>query len=188
MIEKQTFYDSDCLSSFLIIDEGSILKKLFKEIMLPKQVYEELIYEGTPENIKINLKNLIEENFVKIIDIDIGTVEYMNYKNLINGNLNKKIGKGEASAISLAIQNKGILASNNFKDIKYYVDTYELPLLTTAYILGLLVDKKFIKKEKANSMWTEMLKYKRKLPNSSFNEYYEKKYEKDYTDYGKRIK
>lgn len=121
MIKKQTFYDSDCLSSFLIIDKGTILKKLFKEIKLPKQVYEELTYKGAPENIKTNLKKLINENFIKIIDIDIGTTEYMNYKNLIDGNLNKKIGKGEASAISLAIQNEGILASNNFKDIKYYV-------------------------------------------------------------------
>lgn len=65
---------------------------------------------------------------------------------------------------------------------------YKLPLLTTAYILGLLVDEKFIRKEEANSMWTKMLQFKRKLPKSSFYEYYEKQYNIDYNDYGKRIK
>ena len=189
MIKKQTFYDSDCLSSFLIINEGNLLKELFHEINIPSQVYEELTCEGTPENVKNNLQELIMDNFVKIVDLYAETAEYLNYRNIINGNLYKgcRIGKGEAAAITLAYENKGILASNNFKDIKFYVDYFELPLLTTAYLLGILFDKNIINKDEANSMWNKMIKYRRALPESSFEIYYNNLYKKDYDDFGKRI-
>lgn len=189
MIKKQTFYDSDCLSSFLIINEGNLLKELFYEINIPSQVYEELTCEGTPENVKDNLQELIKDNFVKIVDLNTETAEYLNYRNIINGNLYKgcRIGKGEAAAITLAYENKGILSSNNFKDIKFYVDYFELPLLTTAYLLGILFDKNIINKDEANSMWNKMIKYRRALLESSFERYYNNLYKKDYDDFGKRI-
>lgn len=41
MIEKDIFYDTDCLSCFVSIDEVSILKKLFKKIIIPHEVYAE---------------------------------------------------------------------------------------------------------------------------------------------------
>ena len=139
--------------------------------------------------IKTTKKVEKKEEQVKIVDLNAETAEYLNYRNIINGNLYKgcRIGKGEAAAITLAYENKGILASNNFKDIKFYVDYFELPLLTTAYLLGILFDKNIINKDEANSMWNKMIKYRRALPESSFEIYYNNLYKKDYDDFGKRI-
>lgn len=37
---KPTFYDTDCLSCFIVIDDTSILEKQFECIYLPYEVYE----------------------------------------------------------------------------------------------------------------------------------------------------
>jgi len=39
---KPTFYDTDCLSCFIVIDDTSILEEQFECIYLPYEVYEEL--------------------------------------------------------------------------------------------------------------------------------------------------
>ena len=62
-----TFYDSDCLSPFLKIDRIDLLKKLFDEILVPKQVLEE---RTTPDSywlVKKNAESLKKEEYIKII-------------------------------------------------------------------------------------------------------------------------
>ena len=41
MSEKEIFYDTDCLSCFISIDDVSILKELFEKVIIPYEVYEE---------------------------------------------------------------------------------------------------------------------------------------------------
>lgn len=86
----------------------------------------------------------------------------------------KIIGKGEAAAISLAKKNDGILAGNNLRDVKVYVDKFSLKHITTGDILVEALNKGYITETEGNSMWREMLKRRRMLPTSSFTEYLNK--------------
>ena len=40
-MNKKIFYDTDCLSCFISINDVSILKKLFDKVIIPNEVYEE---------------------------------------------------------------------------------------------------------------------------------------------------
>lgn len=83
---------------------------------------------------------------------------------------------------------EGILASNNFTDIKHFVDEYQMPLLTSAYMICISVEKRLISKGKASDMWNKMWENGVTLPKSTFEEYYYGgKYKSDFDDFGKRL-
>lgn len=191
MTRKQIFYDTDCLSSFLGISDWSILKHLFDEIIIPKEVCNEFMSLPSSSHITQNLQILIDSNFVKVEDISPFSNTYDIYRDLkkeFEQNHSKLLGDGEAEAMALAVSNDGILASNNFSDIKYYVDKYEMPLLTSAYMICISVDDGFISMEKASDIWNQMLENKITLPKTTFEEYYHNgQYESDYNDFGKRV-
>ena len=191
LTKKQIFYDTDCLSSFLEINDWSILEHLFDEIFIPNAVYEEFNSLPSSSHIIKNLKSLIDTNFVKIDDISPFSNIYDVYRDikkeykLLNG---KFLGEGEAEAMALVVSREGILASNNFTDIKHFVDEYQMPLLTSAYMICISVDNGFISKGKASDMWNQMWENRVTLPKSTFEEYYYGgKYKSDYNDFGKRV-
>ncbi|WP_409199404.1 hypothetical protein [Methanobrevibacter sp. DSM 116169] len=166
---KPIFYDTDCLSCFLIIGETFILESLFSKIILPIQSYREISNDSSPYIIKKNLEFLEKKGFIEIRNISSESEEYKRYILFTEGRWGrKKIGEGEASAISLAIENNGIVASNNLKDVKSYADEYNFPILTTAIILSKAVDKRIISENKANDMWEKMLKRNRRLQTAHF--------------------
>lgn len=188
---KQIFYDTDCLSSFLEINDWSILEHLFDEITIPNAVHEEFTRLPPSSPIIKNLEILIDTNFVKIEDINPFSNTYDIYRDIekeyemLNG---KFLGEGEAEAMALVVSNDGILASNNFTDIKYFVDKYQMPLMTSAYMICISVDNGFITKGKASDMWNQMWENDVTLPQSTFEEYYYGgKYKSDYNDFGKRV-
>lgn len=190
LIEKVIFYDSDFLISFLLIDEVDFLKKVFSEIIIPDFVHDELTAYGTPTKIKNILIELTEEGFVKVKSIDVLSEVYVAYKSINSGNWHEEgrmLGKGESAALAFAINEDGALASNNFSDIKFYVDKYELPLLTSSFIIAWAMDNRIISKEKSVDMWKRMILENRKLPKESFLEYYDYMYKSDYDDFGHRI-
>ena len=53
-VDKPVFYDTDCLECFLFVDAGHILEKLFSNIIIPEQVYNELMDVNTPSVVKTN--------------------------------------------------------------------------------------------------------------------------------------
>jgi predicted nucleic acid-binding protein len=178
---KPTFYDSDCLASFLIVNEHSILQKMFSKIIIPSPVHNELLNENTPNIIKDNLKTLVDLDFVEVKDIDILSPEFYKYKLIEKGSWTDgmHMGKGEASVIACAIENNGIIASNNLSDIKDLAHKHEIPILTSSIILAKAFEKNMIDKERANDIWEKMLEKKIMLPNTSFSNYYELKYNDD---------
>ena len=190
MIDKIIFYDADFLICFLLIGEVSILKKAFNEIIVPKPVYDELTFRTTPKIIKETMQDLKVEGFVKVPEIDPHSKERTPYLSIQRGNWHKdfkRLGKGESAALAFAIVNEGVIASNNFVDIKYYVDKYELPLLTTSYFLALAVDEEIIDYDKACDLYDRMIEEDREMPCSSFDEYFNSLYEKDTEDFGYRL-
>ena len=166
------FFDTDCLSAFLWINETNILHELYGgRIVLPEPVYQELSNPCIPHikqraDIMINNKDI----YVKTIDTD--TAEYKLYAELVHGEMGQKsIGRGEAGGIALAKTYNGILASHNYKDIAIYIKKYNLKHIDTGQILVEALGKGLITEADGNNIWSKMLDKKRRLPDNTFSEY-----------------
>ena len=103
MIEP-IFFDTDCISSFLWVDRTDILLSLYaKRIILPEQVLDELSNPSI-SHLLSKVNQLLSQDEIRKAEMLVGTEEfklyYMLTKNPQSGQ--KRIGKGEASAIALA--------------------------------------------------------------------------------------
>ena len=180
-LNKPVFYDTDCLECFLFVDAGHILEELFSKIIIPEQVYSEIMAENTPAIVKKNFKNL-KNRFVEIKEISFLSQEYTTY-NLIKKGLWSKTGKicgsGESAAITLAHLNNGLVASNNLSDVEEYIESLDIELITSSMILSKAVERDIISKESADDLWKGMINKGIKLPKESFSDYFDELYETD---------
>lgn len=180
-LNKLVFYDTDCLECFLFVDVGHILEELFSKIIIPEQVYSEIMAENTPAIVKTNFKNL-KNRFVEIKEISFLSQEYTTY-NLIKKGLWSKTGKicgsGESAAITLAHLNNGLVASNNLSDVEEYIESLDIELITSSMILSKAVERDIISKENADDLWKGMINKGIKLPKESFSDYFDELYETD---------
>lgn len=168
-MNKKIFYDTDCLSCFISINDVSVLKELFDKVIIPYEVYEEF---RKVQPLKKRVDKLIGEKFIEVIDFDTNSNVYKLYAKLHRGYLfDKEIGKGEAAALALAIENNGIIASNNTQDIKKVVKKYDLTRIKTGDILVKAYHKKIITESEGNKLWKQMLNQKRYLTEDSFTKY-----------------
>lgn len=167
MNDKPIFYDTDCLSSFLGVGRIDLLKKEYDTIIISKQIKDEFFNESTPKMIKKELDLLINEGFVKVLDIEVGSKEFDCYYEFRLLDVENDEGIGELSIISLVIVNNGILASNNLKDVCKYVRKYNLEHITTAIILVNRFNNDHISFNEVENLWREMLKNKIELDRKS---------------------
>ena len=170
------YFDTDCLSSFLWVNEEKILSSLYSgKIIIPQQVYNELSHPATPQ-LKIRIDSLISNKDATIQQILTATPEFDLYNKFINTPESgySIIGKGEASAIALAIESKDTVASNNLKDVLAYVSKYNLKHITTGDILKKALDNSIITEDYGNSIWSAMLTKRRKLGTATFTDYLKK--------------
>lgn len=170
---SQLFFDTDCISSFLWVGEENILLKLYPgRIVLPQEVFDELSNPSIP-HIKRMVTQLTSNQDITNQRIYTDTEEFDLYYQLAIAppKGEKVIGKGEAAAISLAKVYKGILASNNLKDVSKYIEKYNLDHVTTGDILVAALNKGYIDEAAGNQIWSNMLAKKRRLPEASFSDY-----------------
>ena len=172
---KPIFFDTDCISAFLWVDEDSIVAKLYpKRIVIPKQVYNEL---SNPciSHLKQKIDLLVENKEVVIEEILIDTPEYYTYMKLTNKIINEKcIGNGEAAAIAMSKEQNGILASNNLQDVIKYVNEYNIKHITTGDIMQEALEKGLLTEEEGNLIWQKMIMKRRRLGSSTFSQYLKK--------------
>lgn len=167
------FFDTDCLSSFLGAEREDILTRLYVgRIFVPEAVYDELS-NPVVRHLAKRIECLEWEDRLEIKRIYPGTPEYKLYSSLAIPPTENRIliGKGEASAIALAKFNNGIVASNNLRDVKAFIDEYSLGHLTTGMILAEAFGKNLISEDEGNRIWAEMMRRRLRLPWSSFSEY-----------------
>ena len=166
------FFDTDCISSFLWTHTEYLLIHQFGSAMqIPRQVYHEI---SKVPHLKLKTDVMILNRNLSIIDIEIDSDEEDLYRKLTiyePKSASPLIGKGEAAAIVLTIKQNGILASNNFRDVKYYVEKYNLAHITTANIMSSAVSDGIITVTQADDVWIKMVLKKRKLPYATFSEY-----------------
>jgi len=115
------FLDTDCLSTFLIVQRENLILQLYTgRIGIPQQVYVEL---RRVRFMKDRVDALVKANRVMLYQIAAGTESGDLYLKLTTRPDKgfKIIGSGEAAAIVLTKQYNGILGSNNMRDILPYI-------------------------------------------------------------------
>lgn len=169
---EDLFFDTDCLSSFLWINDTNILQALYAgKIVIPDPVYQEMSNPCIP-HIKRRADVLLDNNIATVQELEADKEEYKLYRDLLKGNAGgKAIGKGEAAGIALAKVYGGVLASNNYADIAPYIEKYNLRHVDTGHILLKALERGIITEQEGNDIWHKMLDKNRKLPAGSFSEY-----------------
>ena len=149
---------------------------------MPAPVYNELINIVKYKNLKNDLNFLINDGFVEIEELEFASPEETTY-NLISRGFwsdGNPIGKGESAAMAFAIENNGIVASNNLTDVVDICESYEIPIITASMIMAFCLELNIISKVEIESVWKKILdNTKQKLPKNTFNEYYDDLFKKD---------
>lgn len=181
------FFDTDCISAFLWVNDESILGKLYAgRIVIPEKVYEEM---SNPRVLwmKNRIDILINSGVARVEDINIDSEEYVLYIKLTSFDGKRKvIGRGEAACIALAKKYNAIIASNNLRDISFYIKEFSLKHLTTGDILIEAYEKEIITEDDGNTIWANMIAKRRRLGANSFSDYMKEKdpfYSKENMDY-----
>ncbi len=170
MTEKY-FFDTDCLSAFLWVREESILARLYAgRIILPAQVYHEI--QKVP-HLLARVNALKDNGYLSVESMEAGSEEYNDYLHMTTSPEAgmRIIGRGEAAGIAMAKQRNGTLASNNLRDIRPYVEKYEISHITTGDILIEAMDAGIITEADGNTIWSDMIRKRRMLPTTTFSEY-----------------
>lgn len=172
------FFDSDCISAFLWVEKEWILTQMYMgRIVIPKPVYDELSYPRVA-HLKVRVDKMLENGEAQVETIGGDTKEYRQYVQLTVGMEEGRavIGKGEAAAIVLARNRDGVVASNNLRDVCFYVKEYGMRHITTGDILVEAFQNGVITQEQGNSIWKSMLARRRKIGAGSFTDYLLGKY------------
>ena len=161
MNNKEIFYDTDCLSCFISINDVTILKQLFERVIIPYEVYEEF---SRVIILKMRVDKLHYEGFLEIKDFDVESESYNLFLKLCDGEFTgRKIGDGEAA-----------LASNNTRDVNDAVKYFNLTRIKTGDILVKAFNCDIITEKEGNEIWNKMLNQKRYLTEKSFSDYLKK--------------
>ena len=182
MDNKLIFHDSDTLICFLEIDEIEFLKKLFTNIIIPEAVLMELNVNNAPVNVRDNLNDLISDNFVEVREVEFASGEYIKNKCICGGywTNGRPIGRGESAVLAFAIENEGIVASNNLSDVFEICEEYGIPILTASLMLAFAYELKIYTKSEINAFWCRILQETYQiLPKQTFDEYYSELFEED---------
>lgn len=118
---------------------GHVLHALYPgRLFIPYETYSEV---SRVPHLKVQTDSMIANHLLQIEHILIDSKTYEIFSTLTTPKTGQiVIGNGEAACIALAIINDGLLASNNLRDIAYYVRIYNLKLITSSSILESALD------------------------------------------------
>lgn len=165
------YFDNDCISAFLWVKAEHIPINLYPgKLIVPQQVYNEI---SVVPYLKSRLDTQINAGNIITCSIAADSPEEALYSKFAYkpdaGHV--IIGKGEAAALALASAHRGIVASNNLKDVAVYIAELNLKHTTTADILVEAYKSNAITEADGNNLWHNMLAKKRKLGAVSFSDY-----------------
>ena len=169
---KPIYCDTDCLSSFIDVNQTDLLKLEFPKLIISSVVKEEFDQLPSNHHISRGLDKLIQEGFIEIYDMEVTSPEYELYEEFLDED--EDGGEGELSVIALCIVKNGILASNNFRDVCEYVKRYNLEHITTSRILVKCHEDHHIDLNKGNEIWKDMIDKEISLPEKTFEIYISK--------------
>ena len=165
------FFDTDCISAFLCTDKGCIVSELYGcRIVFPQVVVDELSRARDADLVR-RCDELCDRGVADVWDIDSLSPALLDYVNMTEGVFGRAIGKGEAAAIALAKEHGGVVASNNLRDVREYIENYKLDNTTTAGIMVEALNEGLISESEGNAIWSNMIAHGCKLGAASFTEY-----------------
>lgn len=172
-IENKVYFDADCLSAFLWLNDVSSLVLLFEDdIVLPRGVYDEL---SKVPGFKSIIDNYLNKKLMSIVDIDFDSKEMEIYNKLTKiDNHYKVFGRGEAEVISHAVCKSKKMASNNLSDVEDYVKLYNLINYTIPDLLEMLIESGIKTIDEVELMWKNLKMRDTRIPGKTFNEYLSK--------------
>ncbi|MGE5604550.1 MAG: hypothetical protein ACM3YE_02540 [Bacteroidota bacterium] len=162
-------FDTDCISAFLWVKRLDIPEGEFPgKIKIPDQVMAELAnlkkfsaYSWVPNLLEAKIKDHTYERLVIPASGPLAE-EYIK--------LLRKMGSGEAAALSLVKHLGGTVVSSNLRDVKEYCDNNGLELIKTGDILCMAVINGRLSEADGQIIWTNMKKARRRLPDYDFSE------------------
>ena len=121
-----------------------LLKKCFKEVIIPESVYEEILHKsGTLEAIALN--QAIKEKWISVQKVAV-----------IVKLETKRIGQGEKEAISLAYKHKSLLVMDD-DSAKKYSSIFGVESHGTFYVIYLACIRKLLDKSSAKEVLENMI-------------------------------
>lgn len=178
MANSKIIFDTDCLSSFLWVDELNILYSLFQDsIKIPLAVYKEI--ERMKKSKKYSyvfsrLESSIKNQKIEILEIQSESdIENMleSIRNDYKNETGKEIGAGEAEMLALAKYYNAICivksASNNLSDVHKIATKEKIANITTMDILCEAFTEKLKSLEELENIKKQMENKKRHLPKIS---------------------
>lgn len=119
--------DTTAISNLIQIQEFELLKKLYQEIIIPERVYEELLILA---EFDIQIEELLKAEWIDIKEVKS--------QELID-QFRKKLDRGEAEAIALAIEMQANYLLIDEKEGRKIAREHQLDIVGT---LGILINGK----------------------------------------------
>ncbi len=164
----KVYFDTDSLSAFISINEVSTLVSLFGKgnVVIPEMVYSEL--KNYPPQ-RADIISLVNNNIIDVEYMSVGSSEHKLYNSLRRNPMS--IGRGEASVVSFAVCNTGVMSSNNRSDVDELIKQYDLTNYMTCDILDILLDKGLKSRIDIDQMFLSMKRKGRWLPGKTYQDY-----------------
>lgn len=174
-LKRMVISDADILSSFLRRNAFQYYIHLFDalemQIVIPQMVMDELNSRRWRERLAMPIEQEARKGTLVIEDFDPFSDESEKYQEL-----KQTIGKGEAAAISMVLT-RGIdcasLGSNNYSDIKSYVDENNIDLWTTGRVLYTCEKLGIISHARCVTLFDHMKKDGLYIPGDDYEDYLE---------------
>ena len=169
------YFDSDFLISFLCFDEDyfNIVNSIFSgcNYIIPKEVLTEL--EKKDDIVLKRVNEMLETGVLTLYTIDVSDIPTATVAFMLQQRRKrcKKMGSGEAAAIALASTKRGVLASNNMRDVADYVDLQKVTHITTSRVIQKAYVDGLITIDKARSLWIKQTTRGSKMPDDSFDQF-----------------
>ncbi len=158
--DNPVFFDTDCLSSFLAARRLKVLVDLFGDrIRVPAEVVRELEglrYDPSSTYMLSSLMDFLRGNPQARVVIEVGGDIYAVYQRLKAESVARPLGAGEMAVMAHALQERGIVASNNLRDVKEFCLRYCLDLICTEHIIVGAVARNLISYGAAKKTWHHM--------------------------------
>ena len=185
--KKELFIDTDCLSCFLYTNKGSLLQRLFPNhnIFIPHAVSNEIEKNAKYVSSNAKKKAIIDgykhakkNNYFQVMeDFDAESPEFYFVMQLCGKGYDNgpSIGLGEAQVIAAAHCREGSMASNNLKDISYYINSLKLTNWTASDLLYRAYKEKLESEIEIETMWCNLANNGFKMPSKTFEEFKKRK-------------
>lgn len=158
--------DTDFLSSFAWVDRMDIIESRYSGRMV---VLEEVMTElDRVPHLASCVRQSVAEGHIREEVMLVDSPEALEFARLHDTG---RYGSGEAACMAYLLYHDGILASNNLADVKAFCTVHKMSLLTTPNVLLQAYDEGRLSVAEADSIWSNMLARKRKLPGASFSGY-----------------